>query len=343
MKILQKQLNKRIATIVALLKTPRRKYTSATFHKLRVEIKKLNALLDLVNFCAADFKRKKTFEPFQLIFRQAGKIREIQLEEALLKTYLPNPESWSAYRKSLKTERLQEQACFFTMVNDTLIARLKRKYHKIATHLDEVSPKKANNYLEKKKNKIQKLLVNGAVEAEQAHELRKRLKVLQYTVKSLSPGEEKPLKKDVLPELLGKWHDCQVIARNLEKVIGNGGTDPQELKQLKKIKREMLSESNKLFEQINTAIQASEFFAGDHQTAETKPELKSNKPMKSKTPEELKDGDPCTVVGGTHTGKSGIVRDINTSKTGHITITVEQENGVRFKTLAKNVAVQPEK
>jgi ribosomal protein S4E len=53
--------------------------------------------------------------------------------------------------------------------------------------------------------------------------------------------------------------------------------------------------------------------------------------------ENLKDGDNCRVVGGTHKGKMGIVRDINTSKTGVITITVVQENGERFKTLAKNV------
>jgi ribosomal protein S4E len=57
-------------------------------------------------------------------------------------------------------------------------------------------------------------------------------------------------------------------------------------------------------------------------------------------PNELKNGDQCTVVGGTHKGKSGIVQDLNTSKTGHITVTVLQENGVRFKTLGKNVVVQ---
>ncbi len=62
--------------------------------------------------------------------------------------------------------------------------------------------------------------------------------------------------------------------------------------------------------------------------------------MKAKTPEELKDGDQCKVTGGTHIGKSGTVRDVNTSKTGHITITVEQKDGVRFKTLGRNVLVQ---
>ena len=61
--------------------------------------------------------------------------------------------------------------------------------------------------------------------------------------------------------------------------------------------------------------------------------------MKSQSSIKLKDGDQCEVIAGTHIGKSGKVSDINTSKTGHITITVEQKNGMRFKTLGKNVVV----
>ena len=53
----------------------------------------------------------------------------------------------------------------------------------------------------------------------------------------------------------------------------------------------------------------------------------------------LKDGAQCTVVAGTHKGKAGTVGDIKTSKTGHVTITVTQKNGERFKTLAKNVVI----
>ncbi len=53
----------------------------------------------------------------------------------------------------------------------------------------------------------------------------------------------------------------------------------------------------------------------------------------------MKDGSSCKVIGGVHEGKTGIVRDINTSKTGHVTITVVQSNGERFKTLAKNVEI----
>jgi ribosomal protein S4E len=64
--------------------------------------------------------------------------------------------------------------------------------------------------------------------------------------------------------------------------------------------------------------------------------------MKMKEPARkvsIKDGDRCAVIAGTHKGKSGIATDLNISKTGHLTITVVPADGVRFKTLAKNVKV----
>lgn len=51
----------------------------------------------------------------------------------------------------------------------------------------------------------------------------------------------------------------------------------------------------------------------------------------------MKDGDRCEVIAGTHMGKSGIARDLNISKTGHLTITIVQKDGERFKTLGRNV------
>lgn len=62
--------------------------------------------------------------------------------------------------------------------------------------------------------------------------------------------------------------------------------------------------------------------------------------MKTKLPTEPNDGEYCLVTGRTHAGKSGIVRDIKTSKSGHVTITVVPTSGERFKTLAKNVVVR---
>lgn len=62
--------------------------------------------------------------------------------------------------------------------------------------------------------------------------------------------------------------------------------------------------------------------------------------MKKAATPAIRDGQRCDVVAGTHRGKSGTVRDVHTSKTGHVTITVEQKGGERFKTLAKNVIIR---
>jgi ribosomal protein S4E len=62
--------------------------------------------------------------------------------------------------------------------------------------------------------------------------------------------------------------------------------------------------------------------------------------MKTVSSVPLRDGAECVVVRGTHKGKAGTVRDINTSKTGQVSLTVVQSTGVRLKTLARNVEVQ---
>ena len=61
------------------------------------------------------------------------------------------------------------------------------------------------------------------------------------------------------------------------------------------------------------------------------------------TSTEVKNGDYCEVVTGTHKGKSGRVEDRKTSKTGAVTITVRLADDDRIKTLAKNVVVRPKK
>ncbi len=64
--------------------------------------------------------------------------------------------------------------------------------------------------------------------------------------------------------------------------------------------------------------------------------------MKAKPQSKLRDGAQCKVIGGRHAGKAGAVRDIKKGETGYVSITVEQPNGERFKTLAKNVVIQTE-
>jgi ribosomal protein S4E len=53
--------------------------------------------------------------------------------------------------------------------------------------------------------------------------------------------------------------------------------------------------------------------------------------------ETVNDGDRVCAVAGRHKGKAGTVEDWHIAKSGHASITVRQDDGVRFKTLAKSV------
>ena len=53
----------------------------------------------------------------------------------------------------------------------------------------------------------------------------------------------------------------------------------------------------------------------------------------------IQDGANCTVVAGTFFFNDTATTEIYTSKTGQVTITVVQKDGVRFKTLAKSVVM----
>ncbi len=256
MKTLLKYYKKRKAAVNDLLEKPARAYTPATFHDLRVEIKKLNALTDLLNYCSEDFKRKKIFRPFKIIFRQAGKVRELQVEQAMLRKYC-NKNSLNEYWNKLKLNLHTEHVTFFTLLTEKIIEQLKKSEHKLIPFIKENDKKEAADYISSKEEKIKKLLKQNTL---QLHELRKCLKQLNYNRKSLDLDSNFNVHQaDELSSLLGKWHDCRVVAKHLEKVIMSGRINSGEINELKKIKAKLLSYSVVLVHKIKGAIPLLQF------------------------------------------------------------------------------------
>ncbi|MBK8983740.1 MAG: CHAD domain-containing protein [Ignavibacteria bacterium] len=266
LKELEKYLYNRKLAIEFILEKPRKKFSASTFHKLRVEIKKLNALFDLLSTCTESFNRKKTFKPFKIIFRQAGIVRELQLEETLLKNF-KLISLLSDYMISIRKNRLTEQRVFFSMIDIKMNDRIKNKYKLIVPFLSSVNKLNSENYLNEKTISIKKIINRTNIQAEQIHELRKLLKMVSYIRKCLSSEKynDPESKNHKLSGLLGKWHDLQVMIRHLNKAIDTGEINKDEIILLKKIKAKISSDSYNLFEKIKKAISESEFFTGNKQ------------------------------------------------------------------------------
>jgi CHAD domain-containing protein len=260
MKTPKKYLKNREDAIRFLLRKPRSKYTPETFHKLRLEIKKLNAFFDLIKYCSKDFKRKKAFKPFQLIFRQAGKVRELQLEEAMLKKYL-RYNSLQSYCNNLKIMRQKEADNFFLMVDKSLLEQLEKTKELLRPNLSKIDSEKTDLYLEKKQKKIKKIISKGISEKRELHQLRIRLKILNHnnTIYKIESTNKSLPKKEDLTLLLGNWHDYQVIIKHLKKTLKNSQLSLEELNHLKAIKIKVAAESLLLFDKINNKLPQYKF------------------------------------------------------------------------------------
>ena len=251
MKSLEKYFNKRKANILLLLKKPRQSYRFNTFHDLRVEIKKLNALCELIEESVKKFKRKKTFEPFDIIFDHAGKVRELQIETRLLKKYFLF-QMLKAYERSLSRKRLVERTKYFTLVNQKAIRELKLKYGKIESLLQKVNKKAAKKFMDERINKIESMIEPSTIKIDQLHDLRKKLKEYEYVRSSLDMDKqiEKIPNLTDLTDLLGEWHDGQVITTHITNALDNKTITAKEKKQLQKVKDRILTENKNLLSKI---------------------------------------------------------------------------------------------
>ena len=255
MKALEKHIKNQKKALNLILKKANGSYTVKTFHELRVEIKRLKALFELIAFCSKKFKSKKTFKPFKTIFKEAGEIREIQLEQSILEEQ-PNFYLLKEYPNRLKKQEKKKRKNFFSIANKRLIKKLKEKYHKITNLIPKISKKKVNRYKSTLRKEVKKIIRKNIFKKNQIHEFRKRLKVYQYNEKIGNPNEHNKLipEKNVLSDMLGEWHDYEVLSFHLKKIILFYKKNSNERQLLKSIKAVVTLKKRLLFSKINATL-----------------------------------------------------------------------------------------
>lgn len=248
-------IKKQYREIIRILHLPEDAYTEESFHKLRVAIKKLSALADLIQYCDKNFPTKKTLAPFRKLFRQAGKIREWQIAETLLKATTPE-HSTTVWQQEYPLIVLQEKNSYFTLLSRTDLRKLKKKYRKMADTLEQISAKQEMQYLSWKTKKIRRIIRNMPVPVAGLHALRKALKTYHYNKKYILPDKRKQPNKELirLMELLGQWHDYMASAALLQNSCSWQEYSPAEAAQLSQIILQLQHKSEQERELMNESI-----------------------------------------------------------------------------------------
>ncbi len=217
------------------LENYRDKKETELLHKIRVDIKKIKALLLATNACVKGFRAHKNFIPFRTIFRRAGEIREPEILTRLLLEYgipgVHDPKIDQGNEK-LITSFCNDVPLFIGIVNE--------QWHTLKPVFNELSKKRIVHYLRKTRKKIKSKLYPKA-EMNLIHKVRKSIKGFIYLSEDRQPNKKLVHFYAKEAVAIGELHDRQILLNLMAK---ENGTSDKAL--IKKIKAECVSKKGEI-------------------------------------------------------------------------------------------------
>ncbi|HVM89849.1 MAG TPA: CHAD domain-containing protein [Puia sp.] len=257
---LKKYIEKRYSLIDSFFSKPKQKFVAEDYHRLRVEIKKMNAAFKLISYCAKKFNRKKYDKLYRDIFKQAGKIREMQMQESVLKKF-------KLYKTLkgfiLEGKQLQkaESAKFFALVKYRKATKLRRNKNQITSFLKQLNKDCIEGFFIKQRKKINAVSGKKNLTPAEIHKLRKLIKDFRYMWKLFFPERSTSSRIDFLTELIGKWHDYDVVGKNLHNAIATGNMIHKEADNLREVAKKINLQANAFSKNIISACTKSNFIS----------------------------------------------------------------------------------
>jgi CHAD domain-containing protein len=247
---LKRYLRKRINTLIRELSTPKFERNEETFHQVRVEIKKIKALYELINSFDKNFHKKKSLKTFKELFFDAGRVRSFHIEEKVISGFgltNSNKKLLSAIHKK------QDKAIrkFENVIRKKLVKQIEKNGEETEKFLKGIKEKDLTDYYKKELAKTEKL-IKQKFNIDQLHKTRMMFKELLYNLKLLlASGDKLVIHLDKLQELIGDWHDHVSVLRYLDKTIVKDKLTDEEVKHLRHIRANTVKKKNNLINKIS--------------------------------------------------------------------------------------------
>jgi CHAD domain-containing protein len=211
-KQLKSYAKKRFKNLKQDLKSYGHLQDTEALHRIRVEIKKIKVLINLINFSVKKFKGHQHFVPLRTIFRKAGEIRQPEVLYKLLLLYQIENVSDAQIPKSKVMDRL---SAAFQKNTSTYIETVNEQEKKIEKQYSKVSKVEAVNYLKKRKREVEHLFYHHFNKNE-LHKARKICKEIIY-LHWIDRSKEPDSFYTEVEDRIGQWHDKQMLLPILKK------------------------------------------------------------------------------------------------------------------------------
>lgn len=198
---------------------------SELLHKIRLDVKKIKALLNVAEFSVKGFKGHKHYLPFRTIFRKAGEIRQADVLNELFRIYTIKAQHIIDAKALLVNRELIP-----TFLNDVpkFLSSIEKKKEGLLGSFKGVNRLSFEKYLQLKEQEL-KGKVFPQMNQHELHKTRKIIKEILYlsVITKKSKRNLDPF-YDKVQGLIGQWHDKQNAMTLL-----NSKKNSRELKQLK--------------------------------------------------------------------------------------------------------------
>jgi len=191
-------------------------------HDMRVAIKRMKALFNLLQAAGIDFDAKKRFKHFKRIAKNSGQLRDAQVQCDLMtkanKKQKRDLSGYEAYLANMEEEGFQQ---FRKFSKCDPLSKLKGK-KKIISHTLKISTPVRAETMSRGRfiNLLNNLIMAGRdpeYHEENLHKVRILSKEIHYTFEILTgclglyeDRTEFPVNIKKVHSVLGKWHDCEV-------------------------------------------------------------------------------------------------------------------------------------
>lgn len=211
-------------------------------HRLRVSIKKIKAILTLAEKAG---KIKYTSAELDLLFKDAGKIREVQINSNLLLNFTDPPENLISRLKKKEVMLVLR----FIKHAPIFLERMS-KFREQICFLKKIQTKKIRKFFDKSKNKANSYIERG--NRIDLHRYRKKLKQIMYVYHCLPVHLQQDIKIDKektkrLQQKIGEWHDIYTAVN----FISHAKVPKSYIRNIEKLKDKQL----KLYEALLNNLQ----------------------------------------------------------------------------------------
>jgi CHAD domain-containing protein len=238
---------------------------SRDIHRARLDVKKIFALYGLFEMVAPEiFRHQGGYKLFRPLFRQAGKIREIQVNYLLLTYPQPMDNQYNSFIQWLREEEQEAVKKFIQLI--------KKFREKELTDTDKVIQKicrsssifklrsKTKTYIRCKAVCIRDLQASEPGDKE-LHRIRQNLKAMSAIttlVYSIKPVKQLDMIITALNKtemMIGDWHDRVVLKDAVERFLNKNAVESEdERNALNKLKQALDDHKQNLVQQFIPGI-----------------------------------------------------------------------------------------